>query len=87
MEHYKKPRRKHIRSITLAPSVHERMQALCEYLGVSVTSYIAQALGKALANDEAQFMTSPTAQDLLNRSTATINPQGMTLQQNEVIND
>ena len=46
---------KHARTIRLTPDVYERLNALCDHLGVTPNAYIIQAIGKSISQDEMTF--------------------------------
>jgi len=58
---------KHVRSIRLNPEIHERLVALCDHLGVTPNSYIVQAIGKAISQDEMAFKIQQNQNDMFSK--------------------
>lgn len=46
---------KHTRSVRLTQDVNDRLQALCDHLGVNVNAYLIGEIGKAVSRDEMVF--------------------------------
>lgn len=58
--------KKYTRSIRLTEDVHERLNALCSHLGVTVNAYITGEIGKAVSRDEIAFKTQENQEAMFN---------------------
>jgi len=54
---------KHARTIRLTPDIYDRLNALCDHLGVTPNAYIIQAIGKAISQDEMAFKVQQNQAD------------------------
>jgi len=50
------PVAKYQRTITLTQDIADRLQAVCEHLGVTASAYIKQALGEAVSKHEVSLL-------------------------------
>jgi len=55
---------KHARTIRLTPDIYDRLNALCDHLGVTPNAYIIQAIGKAISQDEMAFKVQQNQSDM-----------------------
>jgi predicted DNA-binding protein len=55
---------KHARTIRLTPDIYDRLNALCDHLGVTPNAYIIQAIGKAISQDEMAFKIQQNQSDM-----------------------
>jgi predicted DNA-binding protein len=55
---------KHARTIRLTPDIYDRLNALCDHLGVTPNAYIIQAIGKAISQDEMAFKIQQNQNDM-----------------------
>jgi len=58
---------KHARTIRLTPDIYERLNALCDHLGVTPNAYIIQAIGKAISQDEMHFKIQQNQNDMFSK--------------------
>lgn len=58
---------KHARTIRLTPDIYDRLNALCDHLGVTPNAYIIQAIGKAISQDEMAFKIQQNQNDMFSK--------------------
>lgn len=58
---------KHARTIRLTPDIYDRLNALCDHLGVTPNAYIIQAIGKAISQDEMHFKIQQNQNDMFSK--------------------
>lgn len=54
--HELEPVAKYQRTITLTQDIADRLQAVCDHLGVTASAYIKQALGEAVSRHEVSLL-------------------------------
>lgn len=57
------PVAKYQRTITLTQDIADRLQAVCEHLGVTASAYIKQAIGESVSRHEVSLRPQQTAQN------------------------
>lgn len=57
----KEPATKYSRSINLDPQMAERLQRVCDHLGVTVNSYLKLKIGEVVARDEISLVPKQAA--------------------------
>lgn len=57
----KEPVAKYTRSINLDPQMAERLQRVCDHLGVTVNSYLKLKIGELVSRDEMALIPKQTA--------------------------
>jgi len=53
------------RSVRLTPEMNDRLVALCDHLGVTIHSYLANEVGKAISRDEVMFQLKKSQSDAM----------------------
>ena len=56
---------KHMRSIRLTTDMVERLNAVCDHLGVTPNAYINLAIGKAVSHDEITYKAQQNQADTM----------------------
>lgn len=56
---------RHARSVRLTTSINTRLINLCEHLGVTPNSYLVQAIGKAITQDEMHFKVGQSGDSVI----------------------
>lgn len=72
------PVAKYQRTITLTQDIADRLQAVCEHLGVTASAYIKQALGEAVSRHEVSLLAKQSKDgslEILERLFTTISDQ------------
>lgn len=57
------PVAKYQRTITLTQDIADRLQAVCEHLGVTASAYVKQAIGESVSRHEVSLRPQQTAQN------------------------
>lgn len=66
---------KYQRTITLTQDIADRLQAVCDHLGVTASAYIKQALGEAVSRHEVSLVakqSKDSSMEMLERFFATV---------------
>lgn len=72
------PVAKYQRTITLTQDIADRLQAVCDHLGVTASAYIKQALGEAVSRHEVSLLakqSKDSSLEILERLFTTLSEQ------------
>lgn len=56
MTSQKEPQTRYTRSVNLDPNIAERLQRVCDHLGVTVNSYLKLKIGEVVSRDEISLL-------------------------------
>ena len=63
MTSQKEPQARYTRSVNLDPNMAERLQRVCDHLGVTVNSYLKLKIGEVVSKDEISLLVKDVGTD------------------------